>query len=108
MVEAKGVSMMYFDYYDFETTPSEEMCVQVITGTDYLLSMRTEAFRMLKICQKKWSHILWRIKVNPHDFGEYLSLEAVVDPEDEIQVKEIELVENDWPKTWEEGERDGF
>jgi hypothetical protein len=90
------------DFYEFDTTPLDEMGVQVSSSTDYMPAMRTEAKRMLEICRKLWPSMEWGIKSNPHDFGSYLSIIVKFNDDDETVWDYINKIENEWPSTWDE------
>jgi hypothetical protein len=96
---------MSYETYDFmTTTPSEEDCVQVMTGENYLPAMTAEAMRMIKICKNKWPTLTWSIAVHDHDFGKYLTVQCEFDPDNEIHTTLLQLIEENWPETWEEAE----
>jgi len=93
------------DFYEFETTPLDEKGVQVSSSTDYMPAMRAEAKRMLEVCKKLWPSLEWGIKINPHEFGSYLSI--IVKFNDEVESLPahwgyINKIENEWPSTWDE------
>jgi hypothetical protein len=93
------------DWYDFETTPNEENCVQVKQDADYLSAMKAESNRMVAICKVLWPSLYWRTQMNPHDFGSYASIRCIYDDENEDQSKEFMDAERHWPQTWEEADR---
>jgi hypothetical protein len=93
------------DHYDLgTTTPSDEDCVPVKTGTNYMPAMRKEAQRMINLCRLIWPETLFRIHSNDHDFSSYLTIEIVYDDNDEEAWDQINEVESNWPSTWGEAE----
>ena len=90
------------DFYEFDTTPTEEKCAQVIQGGDYMVTMRAEAKRMLGVCRKLWPDMEFKIATNPHEFGEYLTIRIYFDGNDEKAWDRVNQIETDWPLTWDE------
>ena len=92
------------DYMEFDCTPIEEDCVQVSSDSEYMPSMREESKRMVQIARVLWPTLDWKIKSNPYDAGNYLSINAYYDTEDETQVDKAYDAESNWPLTWQEAD----
>jgi hypothetical protein len=94
------------EYVVIGSTPTEEDCVQVKTGTDYLPAMRKECRRYLDLLRRKFSKepdgARLRIKEFPHDFGPYLEVVCEYDSDKEEAIEYAFRCENDSPRTWEE------
>lgn len=90
-------------YIEFDTTPVNEDCVSISQTEDYLPKMREEANRMITLLNKKFPDVPgdFSIKRQNHDFGPYLEIRYYFD-DDESGWSVANLVESNWPLTWED------
>ena len=84
---------------DFDTTPTNETCGPTLIGVDNSEAQNAEAKRMLELLAKRFPEVSgsFRIKRNPHDFGDYPSIEFRTRDEDELL-----FVEKFYPDTWDD------
>ncbi|MBL8028999.1 MAG: hypothetical protein JNL74_21430 [Fibrobacteres bacterium] len=94
------------EYLVIGTTPTEEDCIQVRSGQNYLPLMRKECKRFLDLLRSKFGDepdgAKLCIKDFPHDFGTYLEVVCEYDPDKEEAVEYAFRCENDPPRTWNE------
>lgn len=90
-------------YETFDTTPTNEDCVQVSQDTDYKQTMGEETKRMVKLLEDKFPDLngFFDSKWCNHDFGSYQEIRFRFEDTEEGWA-EYNLVEDNWPKTWED------
>lgn len=98
------------DFLDLSPTPIDEPCAQVNRDSDYMPRMRAECRAFVNQLGRTFPDALaagvgFRIKSNPHDFGSYLSVEAVFDDEDESQTEWAYTIEGELPSLWDDEAR---
>jgi hypothetical protein len=93
------------DYIEFETTPSDEPCVQV--GHDLYRPIASMEAQLMKsqleeLLLTKYSDILINITITqcPHDFGTYYELRAYYDGDNEKQSEQAFFLDNNYPEEW--------
>ena len=94
------------EYLEFETTPSDENCVQVSRNEDYMPKMREEAVRFKTMLEARFPDVpgFFSIKSCPHDFGSYLELRYNYNGDSEEEIESCNFVESNMPLTWEDKE----
>lgn len=90
---------------EFETSPTDETCVQVDSSVDYMPAMKAEAKRMLELLEKRFPDLegYFKISRQSHDFGCYLEIQFKYDDTDD-GIKEMQFVEGNYPATWNDTE----
>jgi len=93
------------DYIEFETSPSDEPCVQVDSNADYMPAMKAEASRMLELLEQRFPDLEGHFKISrqSHDFGSYLEIRFCYCDNDN-GIKEMQFVEENYPRTWNDTE----
>jgi hypothetical protein len=93
------------EYIELETTPSDETCVQVKSGTDYMPAMRAEALRTMALLDGRFPDIegYFALRSCPHDFGDYLEIRYYFEDSEEGWL-DANFVESNWPRTWDDTE----
>ena len=88
------------EYLEFDTSPTNENGVQI----GDLSAMRAEAKRMIALLEQKFPNVPgeFSIKREEHDFGSYLQIRYYFDSDDEDGWPSANLIENNWPTTWED------
>ena len=93
------------DWIELGTTPTNESCVQVQPGVDYLPAMREECKRFIELLKQIFGpepEGAWlRIKQNTHDFGTYLDVVCDFDDTYLESVDYAFLLEANLPETWD-------
>jgi len=92
---------MAHEYLEFETSPTNETCVQVSKDTDYMPAMRQEAKRMLELLEVRFPEAPGYFTANKcyHDFGTYLEIRYHFDDDDKSW-EYANFIESNWPLTW--------
>ena len=98
------------DYLDLAPTPIDEPCAMVEKTGDYMPRMRAECRAFVGKLERTFPEALeagcsFRVKSNPHEFGQYLEVQACFDDEDEAQTEWAYLIENELPEAWDETAR---
>jgi hypothetical protein len=92
------------DYVVIGSSPSEESCVQVITGESYLPEMRKECNRFIErireVCGDEPEEARLKVKEFPHDFGPYLEVVCEFCVDNEWAEEYAYFVEENAPITW--------
>lgn len=90
-------------WLSLETAPPDEKCAQLGTD-DYYNKARKEANEYIKLIRSSMGPepkgVKFVIKMNPHDFGSYVSLDIDVAEDDEEALEYALRVESDGPMTW--------
>ena len=109
------------DYLSLGPTPVEEDCVQV-GKPDYSTVAREECEKFVELLKKKFPRYqefgcTFKVKSNPHDFGEYYNVVVNYYVDDKMSAEYALFVEHNTPLTWnddkemefveEEGEEKG-
>jgi hypothetical protein len=95
------------DYYEFETTPSEEPCQQLGPKYDQDLA-RKEARRTIDQIVRQFGEppegSRFSITSSPHEFGSYYSIRFKYDDNNEEHYKYLSNVDENWPKEYDNQE----
>ena len=98
-----------YDFIELGSTPSGEDCVQVNDRENYIPAMRKECERYKTMLEAKFpipdnvtAH--FKIKNNPHDFGDYLEVAIVYYCEDEKSNQFALFIDSNIPEYWTETE----
>ncbi|MFH0921809.1 MAG: hypothetical protein V1913_15785 [Fibrobacterota bacterium] len=87
------------------TTPTMEECVMVDPKTNYLPAMKEEANRFRAMLLDRFSlfHLVrYKVRSNPHDFGNYIDIEIEYDNSCEKSTDQAFFIERNLPDTWED------
>jgi hypothetical protein len=92
------------DYYDFDTVPYEVTPQQL--GPDYdpqkaRKEARTTVNQLIRTFGEPPFGSRFKIVSNPHEFGNYYSIQFVYNDENEETCDYLAKVENDWPNDWD-------
>lgn len=94
------------EYVVIGSAPTEEDCVQVRTGMNYLPAMRKECDRYRDLLQSTFGRepdgARLLIKEFQHDFGPYLEVVCEYDPDKKEAIEYAFRCEKDSPRTWNE------
>jgi len=86
------------------TAPTEERCVPVRRGVDYLPEMREECKRFIRLLRKVFGPeppgAKLRITCNQHDFGEYLEVVCHYDDAIPESLEYALKLGGNLPRTW--------
>ena len=98
------------DYLDLSPTPVNEPCAMVEPTGDYMPRMRAECRAFVHQLERAFPQAIeagcsFRVKSNPHDFGQYLEVQVRFDDEDEHQTHWAFMIENDLPESWDDQAR---
>lgn len=86
--------------------PTEEPCVQVMSGANYLPAMRFETQLYLELLKETYPEPeggFFRLVTSRHDFGSYIEVVAVYDEEDEEASEwafNAESGVDEWPEAY--------
>jgi len=93
------------DYLEIGPTPYDEECAQV-GSENYMTRARIECTAFVNQLERTFPDApgctYFRIKSNPHDFGDYLEVQVRFDEEDEASREYAFNVENNTPANWNE------
>lgn len=95
------------DSMSFDTTPVCENCVQV-PYQDGGVEARKEAVAFINQLKRQFGEqfgVRMVIKSNPHDFGNYFSVEMIWDDQDEEAENYVYNIESHLPEYWDEEAR---
>jgi hypothetical protein len=96
------------EYMELGPVPSDEPAVQVITGTDYMPAMRAELQRYKAFLEARFPDppegAGFRIKWNPHDFGQYGEVAVYFEESDREAAEYAYFVEGHSPVAWDDPE----
>lgn len=99
------LSAAKMEWFDFDTVPYEEQCVQV-GEPDALQKMKDEVKRTKALLIQKFGEppigVLIRPHRNEHDFGFYYSLRLYYNPNLPDAVAYTIACEAEFPETWED------
>jgi hypothetical protein len=92
------------------TTPPNEECAQVgSTVYDYHTHARKEGRALINQLRRKLGPeppgAGLQVKSHPHDFGTYLTVVCIYDPEDPISAAYAERCDVECPKEWDDQAR---
>ena len=98
------------DYLDLAPTPIDEPCAMVEKTGDYLPRMRAECKAFAHQLERTFPEALeagcsFRVKSNPHEFGQYLEVQVCFNDNDEHQTHWAFMIENDLPEAWDDQAR---
>ena len=98
------------DYLDLSPTPIDEPCAMVEKTGDYLPRMRAECRAFVHQLERTFPQAIeagcyFRVKSNPHEFGQYLEVQVCFDDDDEIQAEWAYTIENELPEAWDDQAR---
>lgn len=94
------------DYIEFDTSPTDEDCVQVSRTVDYYDNMKAEAIRFRNMLTDIFPDApgFFKIKTNEHDYGPYLEVRYVFDDNEDDGWKWANFIESNLPQTWNDTE----
>ena len=95
------------DYIEISTAPIDEPCVQVTNKKPYMIKMRQEAIRFIKILKNRFENfdgISYRIISDQHEFGPYLSIHIVYDIDDVDGYEQAMFIIDNLPHKWKNNE----
>ena len=96
------------DSMDFDTTPIDEQCEQC-PYSDGGIKARKEAAAFIGQLKRQFGEppmgVRFKIKSNMHDFGSYVSLEAIFDDENNEAVDYVYNIEGNLPERWDDEAR---
>ncbi len=91
------------------SAPSEEQCVQVITGEDYLPAMVEECYKYKKYLENLFNipdsikqSTYFSVKKENHEFGPYYEVVIYFDDENEDSLNFAYMIEDSLPTNWKE------
>lgn len=94
--------MQPYNYFELETTPINEECVQVKSGEDYMPAMREQAQRFKALLMKRFINLPagmdFIIKRFEHDFGGYL--EVCIRYFDDENESVAVFIQDNLPEKW--------
>ena len=97
------------DYLDLGSAPGDEACAQVGIDPDYAQRARRECRALInqiqRVCDEPPPGVRFRIKRNPHDFGDYLSVIVEFDGNDEDAVAYAYRCDEESPSEWDDEAR---
>jgi hypothetical protein len=97
------------DYLDLSPAPVDEPCAMV-GSPDYSKRARLECRAFVDQLERTFpdaiaAGVTFRITRNPHDFGEYLEVQACFDDDDEAQTEWAYTIEAELPYFWDDDAR---
>lgn len=94
------------DFLFIGSSPPDEPCVQVLSGTDNYSAQRLQCLAYIKALRKKLgpepAGALLKLKRQSHDFGDYVEVVCHFNTENEAAVKYAYDCESSGPQTWAE------
>lgn len=90
------------------SNPTEEPCVQVVSGAEYMRAMRFEAKLYKELLQEEYPEPVggyFKLVVSEHDFGPYIEVVAVYDEDNEEAVEWAYAAEagvEEWPQAFKD------
>ena len=92
------------DYYEFETTPSEEPCQSLGRNYDQVMA-RKEAKTLIKQLERMFTipeGSFFKVKSDTHEFGDYYSIHYVFDTDDITHIDFCDELDENFPQHWDE------
>jgi len=91
------------DYIELDSSPTEELGVQVSKTEDYKDKMRTECNRyrdLLRARFPQFDKVKFVIQTHEHDFGAYMGVSVRYDDNDPVAMHQAYVIEDNQPATW--------
>lgn len=95
------------EFISIDCSPSDENCIQVEKGVDYMPAMRAEAERYLSMLRLRFPNcdrVSFSIAENRHDFGLYLDIHIEYEYDDEEGEAQMLFIEGHLPEKWTDTE----
>lgn len=93
------------NYLSFDTTPIEEECAQA-GSVEYYQKAKKEGETLIKQLKRQFGEppngCSLKMKLNPHDFGNYFTVNVFFDENKDNCVEYAMKIENDFPEFWDE------
>lgn len=92
---------MGMDFVNIGSVPAGEDCEQL--GPNYdAVKARKECEIFKRQLQRMFPNAMLKVKSFPHDFGSYLEVVALFNPDVDTMVEDAFQVENEMPEFWDD------